>query len=158
MPDAWKSNRSILLPKSEDPDKLQLLKNGRPVTIGNHLLRVYTKVWARRLLEAVPLNRRQKGFVKARGCFENVYTLWKTIRHAKENGQHLSVVFIDLAKAVDSIPHGYLVESLDRAQIPNQVISVVRDLYTHSTTQFTVRRGVSTGQIPILAGVKQGDP
>ncbi len=65
VPDAWKSNRSILLPKSEDPDKLQLLKKWRPVTIGNHLLRVYTKVWARRLSEAVPLNRRQKGFVKA---------------------------------------------------------------------------------------------
>ncbi len=158
VPDSWKTNRSILLPKSDDPDKLQLLKNWCPVTIGNHLLRVYTKIIAQRMSKAVPLNVRQKGFVKARGCYENVYTLWRTIRHAKESRKGLYVVFIDLAKAFDSIPHTYLLDSLDRVGIPSGIRNIISNLYANSRKEFTVRRGVLTSEIPILSGVKQGDP
>ncbi len=158
VPDELKTNRSILLPKSDDPEKLSALKNWRPITIGNHVLRLYTKVLARRLLRSVHLQRSQRGFIPTNGCFENVFGLAHTIRRAKMRGEELSVVFIDLAKAFDSIPHEHIRRSLRRFQVDESFIQMVTNLYDGASTAFTVRRGVTTKTIPIKAGVKQGDP
>ncbi len=73
-------------------------------------------------------------------------------------GEELSVVFIDLAKAFDSIPHEHIRRSLRRFQVDESFIQMVTNLYDGASTAFTVRRGVTTKTIPIKAGVKQGDP
>ncbi len=96
------------------------------MTIGNHFLRIYTNTLAKKISDVVPLNTRQKGFIKARGCFENMYTLWIIIRQAKESRTQLSVVFIDLAMELVGIPRG------------------MSNIVTKSGAESTVRKGVLT--------------
>ena len=65
IPAALKPNRTILIPKrgvTTEPG------NWRPITIGSMVLRWLTKIMAKRLLEAVPICERQRGFISAPGC------------------------------------------------------------------------------------------
>ena len=67
------------------------------------------------------------------------------------------MVFLDLAKAFDSVNHELLARGLRRQGCPDHFIEVVKDLYTGAVTQ--VSNGVSyTRDIDILSGVKQGCP
>ncbi|GCC36614.1 hypothetical protein chiPu_0015109 [Chiloscyllium punctatum] len=64
------------------------------------LLRVFTKIIAKRLSETVEINPRQKGFLAATpGSNENVVILENIIKGAKHYHKDLAVVFVDLTKA-----------------------------------------------------------
>ena len=86
VPDSVRENRSILLPKSESEEELRHIKNRRPLTIGNHLYRLYTRILTALLTKAITLNPRQRGFMKAPGCNENIYLLHEIMRDSKESG------------------------------------------------------------------------
>ncbi|NXA85376.1 POLR protein, partial [Melanocharis versteri] len=58
-----------------------------------------------RLTKACPLKPRQRGFIKAAGCSENLKLLQTIIRSAKKNHRPLVVVFMDIAKAFDTVSH-----------------------------------------------------
>ena len=74
-----------LLPKTiKDRDQVE---NWRPITIGNLLMRIYGKIWDRRLRIEIQLNYRQKGFVPVDDCFENVNILKKNHLEMKGKGR-----------------------------------------------------------------------
>lgn len=158
VPTALKRSRTVLIPKTEDAELLQNIDNWRPITIGPMLLRLFTKIIAKRLSEAVTLNPRQKGFIAATpGCNENIAILENIMKGAKSNKKELAVVFVDLAKAFDSIGHKMLTVGLKRMGIPNRFIHLVQSLYTGNTTVIEGDK-TATEPIPIKRGVKQGDP
>ena len=71
--------------------------------------------------------------------------------------KNLNVCFFDLAKAFDMVSHKHLVAGLRRCGVVDLFMKTVIDLYNDISTQFTVQGG-ATGCIPIMRGVKQGDP
>ncbi|GCC17378.1 hypothetical protein chiPu_0022479 [Chiloscyllium punctatum] len=157
IPESLKKSRTVLIPKCEDQDRLKNLDNWRPITIGPMLLRLFTKIMAKRLSKAVNINPRQKGFLAATpGCNENIAIL-KNVKGSKKNRKELAVVFVDLAKAFDSVGHKLLIGSLKRMKTPTAFVDLIRDLYTNNTTVIE-GKGKPTDQIKIERGVKQGDP
>jgi hypothetical protein len=60
----------------------------------------------------VPLNPRQR--VEAPGCSENGFLLQRIQKHVKRNRKRLSVVFLDLAKAFDTVSHKHIQQGLKR--------------------------------------------
>ena len=66
-------------------------------------------------------------------------------------------MLLDLAKAFDSVSHRHIVAALRRHGVAEEFISVIEDMYLDATTFFQLCAG-DTCQIPILCGVKQGDP
>ena len=72
--------RTILLYKSGDR---HLASNYRPVTIGNMLNRLYSKIWERRIRKNLSHHVRQKAFIPVDGCFENVKTIQHILRSNK---------------------------------------------------------------------------
>ena len=155
VPIEIKENRSILLPKGTTG--LDDVNNWRPLTISSVLLRLYTNILAKRVTKGVPLNPRQRGFIEAPGCSENGFMLQRIQKHAKQNRKRLSVVFLDLAKAFDTVSHKHIQEGLKRFCINEHFIETVVDLYTDASTHFTLAKG-DTSKIPMTRGVKQGDP
>lgn len=99
VPEIFKGNRSILLPKGNDG--LEDVNNWRPLTISSSVLRLYTSLLARRVLDSCALNPRQRGLIAASGCSENSFLLSEMINHAKKERRQLCVTFLDLAKAFD---------------------------------------------------------
>jgi retron-type reverse transcriptase len=73
------------------------------------------------------------------------------------NRKRLRVVFLDLAKAFDTVSHEHISEGLKRFRVDSHFIDAVVDLYTDASTHFTLAKG-ETPKIPMTRGVKQGDP
>ena len=154
VPESLKSNRSILLHKGGETDEIG---NWRPLTIGCMVLRLYTKILAERFQEATPINPCQRGFVRGGGCDDNIHLVEGLVRDAKKRGKPISVCFLDLAKAFDTISHDHVIAGLVRFGASEHVTRIVQDLYQFSKTRFTIPDG-TTGEITINRGVKQGDP
>ena len=147
--------RTILLPKTSV--RTEEVGNWRPITIGPHLIRLYTKILARRLQGVVNLNPMQKAFREVDGCAEHIALLHGLIRDARERSRSIFVVFLDLAKAFDTVHHELVTRALRRQGCPEHFIEVVKDLYDGAVTR--VSNGTSdTGEIEIRSGVKQGCP
>ncbi|KAJ8333419.1 hypothetical protein SKAU_G00414270 [Synaphobranchus kaupii] len=157
IPDEVKRCRSILIPKSANPEHLKEIGNWRPNTIGSMILRLYSRVLTKRLAIALPVNPRQRGFIQAPGCSENLLVLNTILKQAKRKHEHLAVVFIDIAKAFDSVSHEHILQVLQMRSLDNHVIGIIRNSYVSCLTSIEVD-GERTPDIKIMTGVKQGDP
>ncbi|GCC26521.1 hypothetical protein chiPu_0004938 [Chiloscyllium punctatum] len=158
IPDSLKKSWTVLIPKCEDKDRLKSIDNWQPVTIDPMLLRLFTKIMAKHQSETVEINPRQKGFLAATpGCNENIVILENIIKGAKHNHKDLTVVFVDLAKAFDSVGLKLLIKSLQRVKLPEAFVHLIEELYTGNTTVVEGNGNLIT-PINIQRGVKQGDP
>ncbi|GCC16572.1 hypothetical protein chiPu_0022439 [Chiloscyllium punctatum] len=157
IPLNMKLSRTVLIPKVNNEDELKEINNWRPITIGPIMLRLFTKIIAGRLNKVVNLNKRQKGFMSGvAGCEENIKILENIIKGSKKNKKNLAVVFVDLAKAFDSVGHKLILTALRRLQIPSSFIKLIANLYENNFTQIEGSK-CKTDPIEILRGVKQGD-
>uniref|UniRef100_A0A8C5TIF3 Reverse transcriptase domain-containing protein n=1 Tax=Malurus cyaneus samueli TaxID=2593467 RepID=A0A8C5TIF3_9PASS len=75
IPDMVRGCRTVIILKSTTPERLRNVNNWRPMTIGSILLRLFSRILTARLTKACPLNPRQRGFIKAPGCSENLKLL-----------------------------------------------------------------------------------
>ncbi|CAC5401991.1 unnamed protein product [Mytilus coruscus] len=121
------------------------------------MLRLYTNLLASRVLCAIPMNPRQRGFISAPGCSENSMLIQRVMKHCKKFRKDISVVLLDLAKAFDTVSHYHLRAGLERFGVDDWFIEIVVDLYTDASTKFHLESGI-TEDIPMTRGVKQGDP
>ncbi|NXA46160.1 POLR protein, partial [Nothocercus julius] len=87
-----------------------------------------------RLQRACPMNKRQRGFIAAPGCLENLKLLQALIRSAKKDQRTRGVVFVDLAKAFDTVNHQHIFQVLGQKGVDKHVIGLICDLYTNCGT------------------------
>ena len=118
---------------------------------------LYAKIWDKRLRKNIQFDERQKAFVPVDGCYENIKTLQQIIKLQRRNKKEYNIVFLDLAKAFDTVSHKSIEIGLKRKGIPDQVIKTILEIYTNSGTRISVG-GKSTRRIKINSGVKQGCP
>ena len=71
--------------------------------------------------------------------------------------QPLSLVFIDVKKAFDSINHGAIYQALKSAGVPMLLVNYIKDLYSTSKTRI-VSGPTASSTVAVNRGVKQGDP
>ena len=95
LPEKSEECRTTLLLKKDK--ELEKVGNWRPITVGNLLMRVYAKLWDKRLRQHVTLDERQKGFVPVNGCYENVKILQEIVKQQRKRRREYNLVFIDLA-------------------------------------------------------------
>ncbi|KAL0149387.1 hypothetical protein M9458_055308 [Cirrhinus mrigala] len=157
IPTRLKKSRTVLIPKTSDPGAVMDIGNWRPITIGSMVLRLFTRVVARRLTEACPLHPRQRGFRPSPGCAENLEVLQGLIRHSKEERSQLAVVFVDFAQAFDTVSHEHILSALGKIKVDPHVVGLIQAAYTNSCTSVEVG-GRLTPDIQVRVGVKQGDP
>ncbi|CAM2095303.1 unnamed protein product [Caretta caretta] len=157
IPDGIKECRSLLIPKTMDPEALKDLGNWRPLTIGSIVLRLFSRILTNRLAKACPLNARQRGFIAAPGCSENLKVLHLITKQAKKEKKPLGVVFIDIAKAFDSVSHDHIMWVLRERGLDQHMINIISDSYRNVHTRMEVGKEL-TPPIAIDVGVKQGDP
>ncbi|KAJ3583336.1 hypothetical protein NHX12_023069, partial [Muraenolepis orangiensis] len=121
------------------------------------VLRLFSAIINKRLTNACSINKRQKGFTTAPGCSEKLLLVEGVRKISKEARSPLAMVFIDLAKAFDSISHEHRKETLVQRRIDPGIVEMINDSYRDSSTRVQTSNGYS-GKIAIEIGVKQGDP
>ena len=120
----------------------------RPITMANMIIRCFHKLMARRMGDSMPLSDRQKAFRSGDGLAENVVLLKSIIKYHTDNNLPLNVVFLDIAKAFDSVSHESILIAAKRMGIPPPFLTYLSEFYSRSQTRIRV-----SGR-----GVKQGDP
>ncbi|NXM61017.1 POLR protein, partial [Illadopsis cleaveri] len=87
-----------------------------------------------RLTKACPLNPRQKGFIRAAGCSENLKLLQSIIWLAKKEHRPLGVVFVDIAKAFDTVSHQHILHGLEQRGVDPHIVGLVSNMYDNIST------------------------
>ncbi|NWU82794.1 POLR protein, partial [Onychorhynchus coronatus] len=88
-----------------------------------------------RLAKACPINPRQKGFIKSPGCSENLKLLQLLIKTAKRQHRELGVVFVDIAKAFDTVSHQHIITGLKQKGVDSHIINLIANMYENIHTQ-----------------------
>jgi hypothetical protein len=153
QPKAWNAKRKILIPKQgKDRSKVQ---NYGPLTIGSLICRTYWGIVDRKLRNVITFSPRQKGFVNESSCFNNIHIMNEIIKAGKaKNG--LVAIQLEIAKALDTVPHTAIAEAMERLGLPKCVRESVMDSY--KSLNRTTGYGGSQTEVSLMRGVKQGDP
>lgn len=158
VPNEWKNAITVLIHKknsTEDPS------NFRPIALMSCIYKLLTGVLAKRLsrwsIENEILSPEQKSARPTEGCYEHSFLLQSLVGDARRNQKNIFLAWLDLRNAFGSIPHTDLSTTLTHIGAPKELVQMVTNIYTNSSTQ--IRAGSDlTNSIPLLAGVKQGCP
>lgn len=154
IPPILKACRTTLIPKGEaDPADIS---SWRPITVANILLRTMHRMMSNRL-GALPLHQSQRGFVSEDGTMANAIVLQSAIKTCRRSLKPYSIVSLDLRKAFDSVPHESVARAMRRFNVDRRIARFIMSGLTGCHTVISANRE-RTGAIPILRGVKQGDP
>jgi hypothetical protein len=110
------------------------------------------KIIAARIMNAVPFNPRQKGFLNADGCGENIFLLNSILHEARSSVRPVTVAYVDMKKAFDSVSHDTIIRCGRRMGIPPGLLGYIQDSYKETSTMLLGAR------IETRRGVRQGDP
>ena len=99
----------------------------------------------------------QAGFVKNRGCRDQIFNLRMIIEKAKEHGLPLYLCFIDYTKCFDSINHDHLWRTMIELGFPLHLIQLFNSLYSDQQATVRTNNGM-TDWFEVKRGVRQGCP
>ncbi|KAI8493811.1 hypothetical protein Bbelb_281580 [Branchiostoma belcheri] len=126
------------------------------------LWRLLRRIWGKGVIpaswkraEGCFILKEKGGIPGFSGCLEHTGVLTQLIREAKSNKSDLTVLWLDLANAYGSIPHGLIQVALDRYHVPASVKGMVTNYFggiqlRFRTADFTTQwqnleKGIVTG-------------
>jgi len=155
-PPEWSNSITVMIhKKGEESDP----GNYRPIALLNTSLKLFTGLLTNRLVTWAERNKvlpeAQAGFRKKRGCDDQIFTLQATLQAGTTRGK-VYALFIDFARAFNSVQHKKLWEKLFSIGVSGKYIRILKRIYDSATTQIRLKEGY-TGQIAITEGIMQGD-
>ena len=103
----------------------------------------------------------QKGnSTNSKGCIDQLLIDKVILSDAKRNKKHLSVAWIDYKKAFDSVPHSWIVESLQMHGINKNLVRFIESTSKMWKTNLNLNHEKGTldaGEINVKCGIFQGD-
>ena len=156
MPAEWKANYLVPLPKSGDTTRCD---RWRGIILSSVVGKVFSRIINGRLQHYIEkealLPETQCGFRPGRGTLDMVFTLRMALEIARVKSHPLYVVFVDLAKAYDSVCRETLWTIMEKKGIPPHLITLIRDFYTGKGAKISVE-GVLSKSIDLSTGLGQG--
>ena len=163
MPAAATWNRTVLIPKHAKPGVTLNPADPasyRPITMGDVLPKVLGLVIAKRMMHwAVAtgvLSPEQIGFMEGRACEDHVFSLLETVKQQWSRKQAAYILFVDLAKAYDSVHPAALWTVLEHMGVPKSLVHLLRDWSSKRRTVIRVN-GTDSAPVQMLLGLGQGD-
>ena len=140
----------IILRKGDMRD----IRNYRPI-----MYKLFTRILHKIMERVLDENqlREQAGFRKGYSTVDHLQTINQLIEKCNEFKRPLCIQYIDYEKAFNSIEHKAIFKALRSIGINETYITILEDTYTGATAGVHMDSQVSE-EIPILRGVRQGDP
>ena len=163
--DVWRSGvmpaercRSLLVALYKNKGDPQQATNYRGVVLVQFLWRVVMRLLlGPRVIPGIEerLPETQCGGRPQRGCVDQLFALRLLQEQAYARRVPLFAVFIDLAKAFDSLDRALLFDMLASCGFSESVVRIFRSMYSQTTC--AVRRGRTVGDsFPTSIGIQQG--
>ena len=147
--DSWREANGVFIPKEEGATSVEKF---RTISLLNVEGKLFFAMKADRILEYVLANEYidtsiQKGGIPATsGCLENTAVLSQLIREAKKEKKNLVITWLDIANAYGSIPHSLIIEALQEAHIPGDMVKLIEDYYRDVRIRFATKEYVTEWQ------------
>jgi ribonucleases P/MRP protein subunit RPP40 len=97
----------------------------------------------------------QHGFRSRKSCLTNMLEFLETVQTEVDQGEPMDVVFLDLQKAFDKVPHGRLGIKLMNIGVGGKLLEWIRE-WLKGRTQRVVLNGEASEWVDVESGVPQG--
>ena len=156
FPSDLKMARVIPLFKSGEKNKVT---NYRPISILPYFSKFFEKVMCNRLYNYFNkfslFNNGQFGFRKGHSTYMALMLLYSKITEAIDKGEYVVGVFLDLAKAFDTVNHSILIHKLEHYGVKNNLLNWFIS-YLKDRSQTVYFMGTKSTKKDITCGVPQG--
>ena len=135
------------------------IKNWRPISLINVDTKIFSRTLAERIKKCLPdlISQNQLAFIKGRNIAEGNRLLDYVIDDCESKGIQGLVANFDLAKAFDTVDHGYIRRVFSAYGFPAEFINMFDTLY-RSAESAVMNNGRTTKYFPLERGCRQGDP
>lgn len=159
LPMSFTRTHTVLIPKSDDPAKLQSVTGYRPITLANVDYKIFMKVLARRLQKVVTsiVGPHQTCGIRGRSIQTNTHIARTVLQCCDMFQQKVAMLQIDFEKAFDRVCHEILFCILEHVNVGDVLLKGVRMAYKNCTTQLIINKDV-TESISVESSVRQGCP
>lgn len=157
IPDLWRGSiTTMLYKKGEKTDPL----NFRPIALLNCAYKVYSSIQTDRLNAWTNsfniINENQFGFRSGRDTADAASRVFTCISNAISTNKKLHILFLDIAKAYDSVQHWALKQTLEAYGLHDRDVHLIMDMVCGYHTKLILQDGL-TSAIDITTGLRQGD-
>ena len=136
-----------------------LAENYRPVSLLCILCKLLESIITPQIVEHIKKNllacRQQHGFVKGRSTTTNLLEALNIWSEAVMHGIPVDILFLDYAKAFDSVPHQRLIKQVESFGITDGALAWIAAFLTDRRQQVRVNGELSSFK-PVKSGVPQG--
>ena len=154
VPCIWKS--AFITPIFKSGDKHNI-SNYRPISIISCIPKMLDSIVTSKLstILAPRIVETQHGFLKARSTVSNLLIYTDYISEALDKLRQVDAVYLDFAKAFDSVSHNKLLSKLTSFGIGGALFGWISSFIT-GRTQIVRIKGFTSSQIRVSSGVPQG--
>ena len=155
IPHQWKVHKIIPIHKKGNHS---LISNYRPISLLCTASTILETIIFQKIIDFVrpQLSPHQFGFLSNHSCLTNLLTTYTAISKSLDNGHTTDVVYLDFAKAFDTLPHTKLLYKLWRIGITGPLWLWFRG-YLEDRQHFVQINDTQSSRLPVLSGVPQGN-
>ena len=156
LPSIWKHAQITPIYKKGPRNQA---KNYRPISLTSIVCKLMETIICEIIIEHVKTNKlgstEQHGFSKGKSTVTNLLEALNIWTEAAQHGIPTDVIYLDYAKAFDTVPHERLIRQISTFGINGLVLEWIRSFLTGRKQQVRVNNSTSSWE-PVSSGVPQG--
>lgn len=156
LPSLW--SESIVIPLYKKGNQ-HSVENFRPISLTCTSCKLLESIFNKFIINHLHTNKilknNQFGFMKNKSCLTQLLTCKNIYSKSLDEKNSLDIIFLDYAKAFDSVVHSKLLSKLFFSGIKNTNLEWIKKFLLNRTQRVKVGSQLS-GKQPVLSGVPQG--
>jgi len=156
LPEDWRT--ANIVPVFKKGDKKQAL-NYRPISLTSVVCKLIESIVRDHIMDYFITNHlfstQQYGFLKGRNTMLQLIKIIDMWTDMLEEGGQIDVIYADLEKAFDKVPHNRLIQKLQSYNVNTEIIEWVRSFLSNRKLRVKVNNSFSNW-MAVLSGIPQG--
>ena len=133
--------------------------NYRPVSLTCIISKLLESIIREHIMNYMSTNKliseKQYGFMHGRSTISQLLRILDTWTEDLDQGKIIEVIYMDIKKAFDTVPHSHLIIKLQNYGICPSIISWIKSFIT-GRQQYVQLEGIKSNKLQVISGIPQG--